>query len=603
MNPRSRYESDDIAWLKKPDADVESTWIERKEWTDAAGLSKQISGFANGQPPGGLIVLGASSDGRIVGVEGKAPDRLLAEFPSRVEGQGDRDWMIRSPSGDGHRLLFIYVPFSENRVLCLSNGTAFKRVGNTTIELTPDQVIELRDARGEKPFEGTPVADFSEEILDSEIAKAFLAGVVGKNGLSLPLTLLEALENKRLVARSPSGLRLTVAGVLVLATRPTDWIPGARLRFLRFEGTVEKTGAERNVIRDQFFDGPIPRLIERVREFMGTQVREFDYLGASGVFVREPEYPPDVWLEAITNALVHRSYNLQTATVFVRMFDDRLEVESPGGFPKGNRPDPDGIIPLHLPRNRELAQALDYLGLVRLAREGTRRMHDEMLRMNLPLPEFNDDRGNKVVVILRNDIERRRMRSGVDVGKEWSEVEALLSAEYEILRKRGLQKWRMLSLQQASPPSSLVQSAMQRLRQANTERDPEEKRALLDLLSQLPDDILRQPVLNFVQQTLPYGLNVGRSDLSQQVAFVVSRFDPAVESVLTFLETRGAELFQNGLLDKEIPANLLGVLQARLNREPFPTKDWLDRAVAVARRYRLPEAEALFRTITGRTLT
>ena len=39
------------------------------------------------------------------------------------------------------------------------------------------------------------------------------------------------------------------------------------------------------------------------------------------------------WYEALVNACVHRSYNLKNMNIFIRMFDDRLEIESPGGFP------------------------------------------------------------------------------------------------------------------------------------------------------------------------------------------------------------------------------------------------------------------------------
>ena len=62
-------------------------------------------------------------------------------------------------------------------------------------------------------------------------------------------------------------------------------------------------------------------------------MREFSYLGPDAKFVNEPDYPEFVWDEAIVNALVHRSYSFQNVPVFVKMFDDHLDVISPGDYP------------------------------------------------------------------------------------------------------------------------------------------------------------------------------------------------------------------------------------------------------------------------------
>jgi ATP-dependent DNA helicase RecG len=64
-----------------------------------------------------------------------------------------------------------------------------------------------------------------------------------------------------------------------------------------------------------------------------SQLREFSKLGKDNKFYTETEYPEDAWYEAIVNACVHRSYVLSNKVVFVKIFDDRLVVESPGGFP------------------------------------------------------------------------------------------------------------------------------------------------------------------------------------------------------------------------------------------------------------------------------
>jgi ATP-dependent DNA helicase RecG len=603
MDPKGLFDSDDIDWLEKPDHLVESTWVERKRWIDARKLAEQVSAFANRHSPGGLIVIGVTTDGQIVGVEDKAAEELVRELGNHVEGQLERDWRYRFVSAEGRsRLLYVYVPSSAERVLCLSDGSAFRRVGASTSRLSPEQIVDLRDSRGERRFELKPMGPFSEADLDSDVAEKFMAGIVSRNPLTMPLTLQAALENKKLIVPSENSPALSVAGVIVMASTPTDSIPGARLRFLAFDGAVEKFGTERNVVRDRWFDGSLPKIVDDFHDFMGTQVRTFEHLGPGGTFVREPEYPEGAWQEAVVNALVHRSYTLQNAWVIVRMFDDRLEVESPGGYPGGNHPDAEGVFPRPYPRNPNIARALQYLNLAWLAREGTRRMHDEMKKLNLPVPEFRDEGGTKVVVTLRNDWDRRRTRTGEDLGSQWRKIETLLSDTYAIVRWQGLQSWRGLVSKDAIPPSSLVIAAIQMLKRAEIEVSVDQKREVLDLLRQLPDGVLQEPLVRFARDLLPSGLSLGRTDLDQQFTGLISRFDDALDTALSYLESQGLDLLEDGILPATALDNIFLLLSNRVGRPPLPPREWLGRVVAVSTRSKSPVAASVYRTITGRDL-
>jgi ATP-dependent DNA helicase RecG len=156
--------------------------------------------------------------------------------------------------------------------------------------------------------------------------------------------------------------------------------------------------------------------------------------GKNGKFNTEPEYPRDAWFEALVNACVHRSYNLKNMNIFVKMFDDRLEIESPGPFPPGVTPDT--IYDIQHSRNPFMMEALHYLDIVKAANEGVRRIRSQMLSLNLPSPEFSQTEvsGSKVRVVLRNNIKLRRIwvDSGVSaivgaaIAKSLSENEKLI---------------------------------------------------------------------------------------------------------------------------------------------------------------------------------
>ncbi len=86
-------------------------------------------------------------------------------------------------------------------------------------------------------------------------------------------------------------MKLNAAQSCCFANVPTTVFPGARVRFLKFEGNEEGTGARFNVIKDIWSDGPLPLLISEVEQIVEAQMRNFTRLGKDGRFYSRPEYP------------------------------------------------------------------------------------------------------------------------------------------------------------------------------------------------------------------------------------------------------------------------------------------------------------------------
>ena len=140
-------------------------------------------------------------------------------------------------------------------------------------------------------------------------------------------------------------------------------------------------------------------------------------LGKDGRFGPVPEYPHDAWFEALVNACVHRSYGMKNMHITVEMFYDRLVVESPGGFPSFVTPE--NIYDTQHARNPKLMDAMFYLGFVKFANEGTKRIRSEMVGSDLPEPLFQQRDvagGYSVRVTLRNDYKKRQMWIDSSVG-------------------------------------------------------------------------------------------------------------------------------------------------------------------------------------------
>ena len=143
--------------------------------------------------------------------------------------------------------------------------------------------------------------------------------------------------------------------------------------------------------------GTIPQLIARM-EGIHKQRLAPGVLADDGFRVEEiPVVPLFALREAMVNAVCHRDYNLVGANIQVRLFDDRLEIQSPGALP-----DPvtiDNIVDESYARNPRIADILRDLGYVERHGLGIDNMIKSMADANLPAPRFSSSRSSFTVML------------------------------------------------------------------------------------------------------------------------------------------------------------------------------------------------------------
>ena len=173
---------------------------------------------------------------------------------------------------------------------------------------------------------------------------------------------------------------------MLFGKNPQLYFPRARVRFIRYEGIRECVGAQMNVIKDVIFEGNILNMLTKTISYLDTQIKEKTYLGADGLFVTEEEYPKFVRQEIIVNAITHRDYSIRGTDIQIKMFDDRIVVESPGRLPglvkAGN------IRHTHFSRNPKIAGFLRDYNFVKEYGEGVDRMCRELEAAGLQSPEY-----------------------------------------------------------------------------------------------------------------------------------------------------------------------------------------------------------------------
>lgn len=379
---------------------AEDQWLERTSArTDARHLGNLMVGFANGE--GGLIVIGIR-DGRIEGVAG-AGKRMnewrqaaldFTEPPVRHKFE-----LIECTNADGQpdHIVVIEVESSE-RAHENNRGETYFRVGDENRRLGALEAQELRYDKGDSTFDGTAVADADLSDLDPALIDRYLRRVGARASAEV------VLPARGLAAERDGLPRPTVAGLLVFGRAPQTAFPEASLRLLRYRGSSRETGTRGNVTRDRRLEGPIVAQIDAARQLLRRWLPPAIRLEREGRFVRSTLIPQFVWLEAIVNAVTHRSYSIGGDHVRVELFDDRLEVESPGRLPGLVRLD--NIRSTRFARNPRVARALSDLGYGRELGEGVNRMFEEMSRAGLPDPVYTQGPASVRVILLADPIAR-----------------------------------------------------------------------------------------------------------------------------------------------------------------------------------------------------
>ena len=137
------------------------------------------------------------------------------------------------------------------------------------------------------------------------------------------------------------------------------------------------------------FEGTILKMIQDCIAYLDTQIKEKTYLGSDGLFVTEEEYPKFVRQEIIVNAVTHRSYSITGTEIQVKMFDDRIVVESPGKLPGLVKAS--NIRHTHFSRNPRIAEYLKAYKYVKEYGEGVDRMCTELESAGLQNPIYYVD--------------------------------------------------------------------------------------------------------------------------------------------------------------------------------------------------------------------
>lgn len=367
-------------------------------------ILKHLVAFANAE--GGQLVIGIEDNGEITGFNYEGAHGIdeyrnifLTELKETPISPKFDILDVKNNKNNDDKILVITVDVSADRVIKSYDGKVYLRQNDSSRELNFEQILQLQYDRGQRYFEDEIVQLSNISDLDEDLIHYY------KDLMNIgELSNEEVLKARNLMVNG----KLTNAGILLFGKNPSKFLPQARLRVIKYSGMYQKVGTEINIIKERTFDGAIPNIIKEAREFINTQLREFQYLDKDGKFKIMPEYPEFAWFEGIVNALTHRNYSIRGEHIKVLIFDDRLEIISPGLLP--NIVTIENILNQRYSRNPRIARTLCEFGWVKEMNEGVKRIYSEMEKLFLKKPKYSEPNRN-VLLILENNILNRSMRT------------------------------------------------------------------------------------------------------------------------------------------------------------------------------------------------
>ncbi len=319
----------------------EDSFLELKEVRFAGGkirgpgqndLADELAAFANSR--GGVLLLGVHDRSRdVLGipvdrldavevlVRQACEDSITPQLAPLIE-------RLSLPDTDGVDRPIIRVEVSRSLFVHQSPGGYLHRVGSSKRQIPPDYLARLFQQRSQARlirFDEQVVPQATLTDLDAQLWRLF----VTVRTQDTPEDLLQKLAMARL--DEDGILRPTLAGILLACAEPRRFLPNAFIQAVAYQGTEIAPQAQRAYQRDaRDLSGPLTQQIFGACKF----VRDNMKVAARKRIGREdlPQFDMLAVFEAVTNAVVHRDYAIYGSKVRLRLFNDRIELYSPGAI-------------------------------------------------------------------------------------------------------------------------------------------------------------------------------------------------------------------------------------------------------------------------------
>lgn len=385
--------------LKKLIAADEGETLEVKESTgQRRDACETLCAFLNRD--GGTVVFGVSRKGKLTGqLMADTTKRDLFEAFQKFEPAADIE-VSYVPVDETHTAIVCHVD-AGNRKPYIYDGKPHKRVQSSTTVMGQEEYERMLLARGgfRSEWEDQPNPELSLDDLDLDAIRgtARKAVRVGRLDESIDTENAAALLDHFKLRRN--GVLLNGAAVLFGKADRIDY-PQLEIKMGWFKGTDQRVFLDNSHVQGNVF-----KLMYAAIAFCFKHLNLAAWTSGKIERDEELEIPADALREALVNAFAHRSYENRRQTIYLAIYDDRVEIKNPGRFPSNfdlarlySPP-----IQHSEPRNEKIAHVLYLRKSIETWGRGLTRIADECNRVGLPVPEVKEEYGCVTTVFKRPD--------------------------------------------------------------------------------------------------------------------------------------------------------------------------------------------------------
>jgi ATP-dependent DNA helicase RecG len=317
--------------------------------------------------------------------------KLMEDLPNKIVSHLGLVVDVNLHKKDGKQYIEINVPAST--VPISYHGSFHYRSGSTKQELKGIALQNWLLKKSGKHWEDIPIQATYDE-LDENAIRLFIKKAKEKDRISPDASfddLATLLTNLNLVTKDGN---LTNAAILLFGKRPSQVSATASFKIGRF-GKAYHDLLFQDIIETNLFTMP-----EKVLETLKGKylIRPITFEGLERM--ERLEYPEAALREAILNAIIHKDY--ASTWIFLRVFDDRLELWNPGKLPEELTIEELKGKHSSYPRNKNIADVFFRAGYIESWGRGTNKIIDSCIEAGLPEPAIEEEQGGIQVTFLKD---------------------------------------------------------------------------------------------------------------------------------------------------------------------------------------------------------
>lgn len=292
-------------------------------------MADELAAMAN--TASGIVVLGVHDKTReILGIPGSKLD-LVEEWVRSICNdliEPPLDCILRKmrvPDKQGTEKSLIRIDVPRSLFVHKSPNGYFRRLGSSKREMSPEMLARLFQQRSQ-----ARIIRFDEQIVPGSTLTDLNPKLYNRFRTALSSADDQLfLEKLKLVSRDEdNSLKATVAGILMASEAPEHFLSSAFIQAVCYRGTERNANYQLDA---KDITGPLDTQIREGCKFVERNMKVFAVKAPHRI--ETPQFSTHAIFEAIVNAVAHRDYSIYGSKIRLHLFEDRLELFSPGTIP------------------------------------------------------------------------------------------------------------------------------------------------------------------------------------------------------------------------------------------------------------------------------